>query len=201
VGVAFTELVPKLRFNEPVRNLPSHPAGHCAEEKMVLQFARVYREAFPRLHRGTTRMRAALARQIPVNGYGIADLVAVCWEPVSDDAGTPALDLETFLCEAQPVIRAFELKLRDWRKALKQAHRYRFFAHAAIVVLPPECCALARRFLDTFQALEVGLWSFDAVSGRITSYFTPRPRRPVDTRCQLKALRLVARASKALPIV
>ena len=167
---------------------------------MVLQFARVYREALPSLNHGTTRTRAALARQIPVNGYGIADLVAVCWEPVSRDAAPPALDLDTFLCEAQPVLRAFELKLRDWRKALKQAHRYRFFAHVAIAVLPPDSCALALRFLDTFQALEVGLWSFDAETRGITAHYTPRPRRPVDTRCHLKALRLVAKTSKALPI-
>jgi hypothetical protein len=167
---------------------------------MASQFARAYQSAFPSLHRGTIRTRTAMAREIPVNGYGIADLIAVSWEP-SAGGNTPVLqDAQTFVSEARPVMRAFELKLRDWRTALKQAHRYRFFAHAAIVVLPPICSALARRFLDTFQALEVGLWSFDAASGRITSYFTPRPCRPVDTRCQLKALRLVATTSKALPI-
>jgi hypothetical protein len=167
---------------------------------MVSQFARVYQTAFLSVHRGTARTQTAMARQVPVNGYGIADFVAVNWKPSAAKSRAVALDAQVFACEAKPVIRAFEFKLRDWRKALKQAHRYRFFAHAAIVVLPPDCCALARRFLDTFDALEVGLWSFDAASGRVTSYFTPRPHRPIDTRCQLKALRLVARASKALPI-
>jgi len=200
VGVKSTDLIPKLRFSEPVRNLPNHPAGRCAEERMVSRFARTYRAVFPSLHHGTTRTSAALARQIPVNGYGIADLVTVSWEPSSCQDTLALLSAPTFVCQARPVIRAFELKLRDWRKALKQAHRYRFFAHVAIVVLPPESCATALRFLDTFQLLNVGLWSFDSASNRITRHFTPRASQPVDTRYQLKALRLVAKASKALPI-
>jgi hypothetical protein len=194
-------MVPKFKFSEPVRNLPNHPAGRCAEERMASRFATKYHSVFPSLHHGTTRTYTAMARQIPVNGYGIADFVAVNWEHDVWNCKSGRLAVQTFVDEARPVIRAFEMKLHDWRKALKQAHRYRFFAHAAIVVLPPEGCALAIKSLDTFQLLEVGLWSFDAASGQINAFYTPRPCQPVDTRHQLKALRLVARASKALPIV
>jgi hypothetical protein len=170
------------------------------EERMAWRFAKRYRTVFPSIHHGTTRTQTAMARQIPVNGYGIADFVAVYWAQSAANGKSVPREVQAFVGEARPVIRAFELKLRDWRKALKQAHRYRFFAHAAIVVLPPDCCAIAIKSLDTFQLLEVGLWSFDVVSGHIGRYFTPRPCRPVDTRYQFKALHLVAKATKALPI-
>jgi hypothetical protein len=167
---------------------------------MVSRFARAYRDAFPALHHGTTRTNTAVARQIPVNGYGIADFVTVNWEPsICRDALGPVA-AQTFVSQARPVIRAFELKLRDWRKALAQANRYRFYAHVAIAVLPPHFCAAALKFLDTFQLLEVGLWSFDSASGRIVTHFTPRPSSPVDLPNQIRALRLVAKASRALPI-
>jgi hypothetical protein len=167
---------------------------------MVARFARAYRAAFPALHHGTTRTSTAMARQIPVNGYGIADFVTVNWEPSTCRDALGPLPAQTFVSQARPVIRAFELKLRDWRKALAQANRYRFYAHVALVVLPPHFCTAALKFLDTFQLLEVGLWSFDSASGRIVTHFTPRPSPPVDTRNHIRALRLVAKASKALPI-
>jgi len=167
---------------------------------MVSRFARAYRAAFPVLHHGTRKILAAMARQIPVNGYGIADLVAVSCEPSTCQGTAGPLAAQAFVREARPVIRAFELKLRDWRKALAQANRYGSYAHVAIVVLPPHACAAALKFLDTFQLLEVGLWSFDSGSGRIITYFSPRPSPPVDTRNQLRALHLVNKASKALPI-
>jgi hypothetical protein len=201
VGESRTGLIPKLRFHEPVRNLPNHAAGRCAEERMVSRFGRAYRAVFPDLHHRTTKTSTAMARQIPVNGYGIADFVAVSWQPSPWRPMVGPLAAQDFVCEANPVIRAFELKLRDWRKALAQANRYRFYAHVAIVVLPPRFCAAALKFLDTFQLLEVGLWSFDSRAGRIIAYSTPRPSQPVDTRNCLKALRLVAKATKALPVV
>jgi hypothetical protein len=167
---------------------------------MVARFARAYRVAFPSLHRGTTRTSTAMARQIPVNGYGIADFVAVSWEPSSGGTTLPPMAAYAFVSQAKPVVRAFELKLRDWRKALAQANRYRFYAHVAIVVLPPHSCTAALKFLDTFHLLQIGLWSFDSATGRIVTFSTPRPSAPVDTVHQLKALCLVAKASKALPI-
>ena len=186
-----TTTIPKLRFHEPVRNLPGHPAGRSAEDRLALHFARAFTDE---QRGGESRANMAIARQIPVNGYGIADIVAVNWESQTHPS------LQAFLCEAKTTVFAFEVKLRDWRKAIMQANRYRFFAHVAIVVLPEDGCGAALKFLDTFHVLDVGLWSFDVKSRRITSHFTPAPAQPTDTRHAVSALRLVAKASKALPI-
>ena len=141
----------------------------------------------------------AIAREIPANGYGIADCVAVSWKPTDQSAAGLAKG-NHFLSLAKPTVRAFEAKLHDWRRALLQANRYRFFAHVPIVVLPAEKCRLAVANLDTFRLLKVGLWSFDPATDHIFAHFTPRPSRPRDIRQASRALALVARASKALPI-
>ena len=68
---------------------------------------------------------------------------------------------------------AFELKLRDWRKGIVQAYRYRYFCDCSIVVLPGDVAERASKRLELFASLDVGLWSFDPDSDVITKYFTP----------------------------
>lgn len=187
-------------FYEPQRNLPHFDPRNGAERRFALQFAKAYRAQFLSLHRPSRNDSIALAREVPVNGYGIADLVAVSWNPALLSSLPGHLDHEGFLRKARPTVRAFEVKLLDWRKALMQASRYRFFAQAALVVLPRQKCAAALKYLDTFQAVRIGLWSFDGKTCRITRHFTPRPTKPADKRQRTRVLELVARASKALPV-
>ena len=141
----------------------------------------------------------AVAREIRANGYGIADCVAVSWKPKDQSAGG-LVEGDHFLPIRKFTVRAFEAKLYNWRRALLQANRYRFFAHMPIVVLPAEQCHLALANLDTFRLLKVGLWSFDPATDHISAHFTPRRTRPRDIRQAARALELFARASKALPI-
>ena len=100
---------------------------------------------------------------------------------------------------ARETLLAFEMKLRDWRKALAQAFRYRYFADAAHVVLPPEVAERARVFLGTFRELEVGLWSFDKTTGRIRRFYTPRRKTPRSGAARQRAVATLRRGFKVRP--
>ena len=153
------------------------------EDRFAIAFSGAYDRQFCAIHKGTTKFNRAMAREVPVNGFGIADLVTVSWGE-----------------SAVPTMRAFELKLSDWRRGLMQAHRYRFFADVAILVVPVSKIAIIDRFMRTFKALNVGLWGFDEATGIISQIFTPRPRRPPDRGHHEKAIaRVLATAKQFQP--
>lgn len=191
----------KAGAHEPQRNLPHFQPRNGAEQRFVLQFAKAYRAKFHSLHRPSPNNSIAVAREIPANGYGIADVVAVTWTDRKSRENRTPLALAEFVALVNPTTRAFEVKLVDWRKALRQASRYRFFAHVPIAVLPAKNSGPALRNLATFRVIGVGLWSYDPDTDRITLHFTPRRCSPHDTRQHHRALRLVAKATKALPVV
>lgn len=190
-------VAPRLRFREPRQNLPGRKGVATAEDRFTIAFARCYLERYEAIHSGSTKTLTAVAREVPVNGYGIADMMVVAWEP-----GLRAQpSLEAFLGSGMVTTRAFECKLSNWRSALIQAVRYRYFAHQAIVVLPPRACQLATRFLSTFRQTCVGLWEFDATQDRIRVHHTPRAMVPKSRKYLVHAVRLVHRAVRsALPI-
>jgi hypothetical protein len=192
--------IPKLRFHDPLRNLPEHPAGRSRESALTYRFGQAYIAQVLSGHHRTKKNALAAAREIPVNGYGIADFVVVSWNPSRLSHPRTSIDPELFVKRINPTLRAFEVKLTNWRRALMQANRYRFFAHVPIVVLPESKCHVALEHLDTFRLVRVGLWSFDPKTNRIARHFTPRSMSPLDARHQLRVLRLIARASKTLPI-
>ncbi len=142
----------------------------------------------------------AFAREIPANGYGIADIVSLTWK------GSPARrqaayhSAEDLASGVAHILRAFELKISDWRKALQQASRYRFFAHVPIAVLHIDYSRGALENLESFRVLGVGLWTFDPQKNVIASHFTPPPAHPRDTRHHFRTLRLIAKVTKALPV-
>lgn len=184
--------IAKLRFKEPCRNLPFHKNGKGEEWLFTYRFAQTY---LSQASSSADDRRIAVAREIPANGYGIADLVAVSWRPT----GKRLCSWEDFQRQGRPILKAFEIKLNNWRRALLQANRYRLFANSSIVVLPARNQNAALKYLETFRLLEVGLWSFDPVAKRIVRHYTPRPRKPQDTRQERQAVLLVSRATKALP--
>ncbi|MBL9151809.1 MAG: hypothetical protein JNK37_04975, partial [Verrucomicrobiales bacterium] len=160
--------VPKLKFSEPRHNLPGRKGVATAEDRFTIAFARAYSEKAVSLHTGSLKTEMALAREIPVPGFGIADLLAVSWNPDASGAST----LDEFVDGSGFTSRAFEVKLDDWKSGLSQATRYHFFAHQSILVLPPATCERALVFFDTFTKVRIGLWSFDAATGRITAFHT-----------------------------
>ena len=132
-----------------------------------------------------------------MNGFGIADLVLVSWAPDLEIQES----IEGFLATGAVTARAFECKINDWRSALTQAARYRYFAHQSIVVLPPGACERALQYLDTFRKTRIGLWQFDQEHGRIRVFHTPRATQPKAEKYLLHAVRMVHRAAKSvLPI-
>ncbi len=118
-----------------------------------------------------------------MNGYGIADLVCLMRTP-----------------QAKQSLFAFEIKMSDWRKALSQAYRYRYFANTAIVILPFSDTERAKVYLSTFKALGIGLWAFDKSSGHITRIYTPRYRRPLNPAAKEKALNRLPAKTRFLPV-
>ncbi len=189
--------VPRFKFSEPRHNLPRRISRVNGERDFTLKFARAYIAQLKRLHHGTRRTSIDFAREIPVNGFGIADFVAVCWNPRRFRKRAP-IDVTEFTKVASPAVRAFELKMSDWRKALIQAHRYRYFADVATVVLPIKKLRIASKYIATFKSINVGLWGFDPKTNHIRMLFTPRPGPPLEPRFKSAAIDLVAKASKAL---
>jgi hypothetical protein len=192
--------IPRLKFHNPLRNLPEHPAGRSRESALSYRFGQALVAAAADGFFRTRKTALAYAREIPANGYGIADFVVVSWNPRRLRRRLSKIAAEDFVASINPKLLAFEVKLSNWRKALMQAHRYRFFAHVAIVLLPKSSERAALKHLETFRLLRVGLWSFDTKKQRITRHFTPRSSPPLDRRQELRVLRSVGRASKALPI-
>jgi len=78
-------------------------------------------------------------------------------------------------------ICCFEGKLRDWRRALYQATRYRAFAHRSFVVMPEDSVRPAQAQVGHFRLARVGLLALDddAQLRIITKPRSQRPRSPV----------------------
>lgn len=114
-----------------------------------------------------------------MNGYGIADLVCLMRTP-----------------QAMRCLFAFEIKMSNWRKALSQAYRYRYFANIAVVILPVSDAQRAKVYLSTFKMLGIGLWAFDKSMGHIKKICTPRYRRPLNPAAKEKALRMLLPKTK-----
>ncbi|MFO7535920.1 MAG: hypothetical protein R6X19_09630 [Kiritimatiellia bacterium] len=191
--------IPRFQFSEPKANLPTLKVGILsAEERFTVSFAHAYLKQHILLHSRSPKTTLSLVQEIPVNGYGITDLLAVAWTRLPSEKFPSA---EAFVAVAKPTCRAFEMKLNNWQKALSQASRYRNFAHQAIVVLPPNVCANALRVLGTFKSIRVGLWSFDPTTCQINSIFTPRPHAPRSTKYWLQSIQKASKAPRSiLPI-
>lgn len=189
--------ISKLRFRHPRGNLPPRSARRRSEELFTLAFAREYSAKFSGLHSPSPKVSLEIAREIPVNGFGIADIIAVVWASPVKLEGVGPVPIERFMSAANPTIRAFEVKLADWRKGLMQAYRYRFFAHTALVVVPLSLLRVASRYVRTFRRLGVGLWGFEADERTIRRVYTPRPRKPQSRRYEERALHAVARATRS----
>lgn len=72
------------------------------------------------------------------------------------------------LTQPRPIaneIISIEAKLRDWRRALYQANRYRAYSNESWVVLDAACSGPAVRNLDAFSARNIGLAIVSRTSG------------------------------------
>lgn len=74
-------------------------------------------------------------------------------------------------------IIAIELKLKNWRQALKQAFKYRTFSNLSFVVLDEGYLDRALNHLDEFKKFNVGLVSINKYKA-IKVYFLPESKTP-----------------------
>ncbi|MDD4575309.1 MAG: hypothetical protein PHI36_02665 [Bacteroidales bacterium] len=58
-------------------------------------------------------------------------------------------------------IIAFELKLKNWKRAMRQAFRYRCFSNIVYVVLPEETAKSAKSNVSLFEQYNIGLATFN----------------------------------------
>lgn len=145
--------------------------------------------AFERAYFGKIKKSGIAAGEFSVSGYGIADLAWIAWSPKDSEEFT-ALSLQQKLSRRQ--LYTFEAKLKDWRRALKQAFRYRYFSDKAIVVMPSENAHAAIEHLDAFRELSVGLWTFDQALGKIHEHYTPTRVSAFNSSAKQKAVGLIS---------
>lgn len=160
------------RTFDPRRNLPTAVGRKRGESNYAAAFARTF--VNDRAGKGVG------GRHFAVAGYGIADFL---WVDMNWRADTPKL-------------MAFEMKLKDWKKALGQAYRYSYFADHAVVVLPPESIGRAMASINVFKKMGIGLWSFDVTNKSIEPIHHPKSSKPRNGSAKEKAVALLWRRSK-----
>lgn len=73
---------------------------------------------------------------------------------------------------------AIEAKLRNWQRALKQAYRYKWFSHKSFVCLPSNRVSPARKNIEKFKKMGVGLIGFCEDKG-FQVFYSPRTEKPI----------------------
>jgi hypothetical protein len=146
-----------------------------------------FMRAFERAYFARTNAVGVAAGEFSIAGFGVADLVWIGWTRSSDPGEFTALALEKQLRRRQ--LHAFEGKLKDWRRGLQQAFRYRYFSDKAIVVMPYEGAGAALANLDSFRHSLVGFWTFDAATETIREHYTPTRVRAFSREARDKAIR------------
>ena len=79
---------------------------------------------------------------------------------------------------------AIEAKLKDWKRALKQAYRYRWFAEYSFVVLDTHHSNAALKNIEQFIKYNVGLASISP-DGVLKKHFYPVRQKPFDPKMQM----------------
>lgn len=193
--------IPKYIFFEPINNLKGKASSYVTEEtKFTIQFAKAYISQLKSIHSNSKKQSISCAREIPINGFGIADLVTIAWDSNNFKPLERTNNIESFINNANPTIRAFEMKLNNWRKCMTQANRYRYFSNTAIAVLPLNKCPSALEYIETFKKISIGLWGFSPETNKIVPYFTPKISNPLIPKYYNKTIELVKSASRSLPI-
>jgi hypothetical protein len=146
-----------------------------------------FMRSFERAYFARHRVKGTAAGEFSLAGFGVADLVWIGWQPDPAAEDFTALSLEKQLRNRH--FYAFEGKLKDWRRALQQAFRYRYFADKAIVVMPTANAEPAIANLEAFRHLSVGLWTYDAKTGLIREHFTPTRVRAFSEEARQKAIK------------
>lgn len=176
----------RLTNYQPRLNLPEKTSSGRKESNLLFSFLRWYQNYLSL--RGFKR-KHLFFREIELNGYGIADLMM--YEYLNRKSETKSRIPNGY-------ITTFELKIRDWKKALKQAIRYKYYSNRVIVILPIENVNTAKLNRNIFADLNVGLWAFDKKGSKLEKIFTPRFHKPLNINAKEKVLYLISSKTKSL---
>ncbi|MCA9394290.1 MAG: hypothetical protein KC900_08810 [Candidatus Omnitrophica bacterium] len=174
----------KLRNFSPRRNFPKASRNKRGESNFVLSFQKVYLDS----------RKGLGAREFPLSGYGIADLVWLSYGNLEKHGRASAFSYEKVLQRiTKKNLAAFEFKLSDWKRAFMQAYRYSYFADQSIVVMPIENIKPAKTNLMQFQRNQIGLWAFDVSKEKIVKIFTPEYSSARNLLAKQKAIDILLR--------
>src|ERR1035437_1209601 len=92
-------------------------------------------------------------------------------------------------------IISFELKLKNWKKAAKQAFRYKSFSNIAYVVLSSKSANAALNNLELFEKYNIGLARFDTDS-YFEILYKPEAGTPYSENLNLKLIESISSSRK-----
>ncbi|NQU65909.1 MAG: hypothetical protein HQ517_16735 [SAR324 cluster bacterium] len=191
-------IIPRYESWDPRNNLPAITSDVNTERDFTIAFARAYLAQIHSIHRGNKQTEICFSREIPINGFGIADFVAVFADPESRKYNKNIESCAEVIKDKMPIVRSFEMKINNWRKALLQAHRYKYFSDVSIVVVPLKKLLTIKNYVKTFKAVNVGIWGFSEETNQIERLYTPRPTKPLKPIYKSRAIQLVSKSSKFL---
>lgn len=159
-------VITNYKSNNPSLNLPNIFKAN-PEKLMVKRFLRNF-ESFP--INNIKPKKRFIIKEYEQQGYGIADLVCI------DHAKNK--NSKNKISEKKYVI-SFEFKINNWKKALSQAIRYKYYSNLTIVVLPPAKRNNYEKYIEAFKEYNIGLWVFDNENKKIDNLFTPKYSNPL----------------------
>ncbi len=115
---------------------------------------------------------------------------------VAAPGGVP--DLVVFACRRRQLhyVITMEFKLRNWRRALRQAFRHRNYVNEAYVVLDAAHATAAIEHVELFERANVGLVTVDRTE-RVRVWHSPEPALPFSPAyARFVADKLVAKKKK-----
>lgn len=92
-------------------------------------------------------------------------------------------------------IISFELKLKNWKRAVKQAFRYKSFSNISYVVLPANTANIALNNIEIFERYKIGLAKFDSESN-FEILFKPELSAPFSDSLNQKIVSIIGRSRK-----
>jgi hypothetical protein len=85
---------------------------------------------------------------------------------------------------------SFEMKLRNWKRALAQAFKYKAFSELSYVVIDHHYARPALENISKFQNANIGLLSID-IDGKIYVHVKPLKEKPYCESCKERLYTLV----------
>lgn len=92
-------------------------------------------------------------------------------------------------------IISFELKLKDWKRAAKQAFRYKSFSNIAYVVLCSKSANTAINNIEVFRRYNIGLAKFDTNSC-FEILYKPESGKPYSENLNQKLVQTIGSSKK-----